>query len=254
MNDYRLDLATRHFEKFIDDLSNFYLRRRRERLKEDPVARESLAFILNEFSKVIAPFMPFLAERIYRTVEIRNQIKKKSVHLESWPKEFQVPDYFTANNDSFEEIFLTKEQQKKILEEIDEVRSLITELQMLRQKNNIPVRQTLSSATVKSKLEKEILEKYFEIIKDELNIKEIILGNENSLDLNMTSELKREGEQRELSRNIKDKRKELNLVSNDEIILTITEDKKYLLDGEYLKDMKVKEVKLGDAISIEKFN
>jgi hypothetical protein len=55
-----------------------------------------------------------------------------------------------------------------------------------------------------------------------------------------------------LSRTIKDKRKELNLVSNDEIILTITEDKKDLLDEEYLKDMKVKEVRMGDTINIEK--
>jgi hypothetical protein len=136
---------------------------------------------------------------------------------------------------------------------MEDVRNLVTELLMIRQKNNIPVRQPLSSATIKSKLEKEILEKYFEIIKYELNIKEIILGNENDLDLNISPELKREGEQRELSRTIKDKRKELNLVSNDEIILTITEDKKDLLDEEYLKDMKVKEVREGEVISIEKF-
>lgn len=232
MNEYRLDLATRPFEKFVDDLSTWYLRRSREKLKDgDMETLAVMGFVLSQFAKVIAPFMPFLSERVYLSINEQSPYKKESVHLESWPEIYK------------------NEFDKNVLAEMEEVRNLVTELLMIRQKNNLPVRQPLASATVASKID----EKYFDIICDEVNVKEILLGSENSLDLNLTPELKREGDQRELSRAIKDKRKEFGLVPSDEIVLTVTEDKRSLLNEAYLKEMKVREVKAGDELNIEKF-
>ncbi len=252
IENYRLDNAARQFEKFVDDLSTWWLRRSRERLKgtngekDKKLSQFTLVKVLNEFSKVIAPFMPFISERIYQSVNkntSNNQSslnaaawqRKESVHLESWPKEI-------VNID------------EKILKEMEEVREMVTSLLMIRQKNNIPVRQPLAKAFIN----KNINEKYFEILKEEINVKDINIvdaGEENNLDLNLTEELKREGEQRELSRKIKDKRKELNFVSSDNIKLFISENKKDLIDNEYKKEMKISEVifeKADDILNIER--
>ena len=87
MDRYELARATRPIRGFIDDLSTWWLRRSRERLKSDNAfeqadALKTLREVLEEFSKIIAPFMPFIAERIYS--DIGGQ--KASVHLEKWSK------------------------------------------------------------------------------------------------------------------------------------------------------------------------
>ncbi len=235
MNEYRLDQATRPLEKFIDDLSTWWLRRSRERLKGESGEEEkmnaefTLYKMLNEFSKTIAPFMPFLAERIYLSVNKENSEKKESVHLEAWPKNIFVVD-------------------EKVLEEMDEVRSLVTEALMQRQKNNIPVRQPLSKLWTKIKLDK----KYIDILKEEVNIKEILIGevkeyseNQNViLDLEISSELKREGDYRELTRKIKDLRKEKNLTPSDIAVLFVESSKERIdfitsFTNELKKDCKL---------------
>jgi len=212
MDEYRLDQATRPFVDFIDDLSTWWLRRSRERLKGDISLEEKLSsqatlyFVLNEFSKIIAPFMPFLAERVYQSVNKDNTNKRESVHLESWPK----------NN---------LEVDDKVSFEMKEVREIVTEALMIRQKNNLPVRQPLLKLFTKI----DFHQKYFDIVKEEVNVKEIILDeyqdykeNQNIiLDLQITKELKREGDYRELTRKIKDLRKENNLTPNDVVNLTI---------------------------------
>lgn len=240
MNEYRLDQATRPIEKFIEDLSTWWLRRSRERLKEDIYIEDksnaefTIYKILNEFSKIIAPFMPFLAERIYLSVNNKNVNKKESVHLESWPKS----------------IFNIDE---KVLEEMNDIRGLVTEALMQRQKNNIPVRQPLSKLFINKKID----EKYLSILKEEINIKEILIDNSKEyskdqnviLDLEITPELKREGDYRELIRKIKDLRKEKNLTPNDIAILFIETDKERIdfiksFKEELKKDCKLSEIKL----------
>ena len=106
-----------------------------------------------------------------------------------------------------------------------EVREIVTEALMIRQKNNLPVRQPLLKLFTKI----DFHQKYFDIVKEEVNVKEIILDeyqdykeNQNIiLDLQITKELKREGDYRELTRKIKDLRKENNLTPNDVVNLTI---------------------------------
>lgn len=239
MNTYRLDQATRPFDKFIDDLSTWWLRRSRDRLKgEDSSSAEYVLYkVLNEFSKIIAPFMPFLAERIYQSVNENNGNKRESVHLESWPKEFMVVD-------------------DKVLTEMTEVRSLVTEALMVRQKNNLPVRQPLFSLTTKINIDK----KYFEILQEEINVKEIIIDeNQNYdadknliLDLELTAELRKEGEYRELTRKIKDFRKENNLVASDIVSLLVKTNLERIdfiksFEEELKKDCKLSDIKFEEA-------
>lgn len=235
MGVYKLDSATRPFEKFIDDLSTWWLRRSRERLKgegeEKEVAQFTLFKILTEFSKVIAPFMPFIAERVYQSVSLENEKAKESVHLEAWP-----------------EIFV--EIKNEVLGEIEEAREVVTELLMIRQKNNIPVRQPLATAFIN----KNIKEKYLNIISEELNVKkiEVKLDGENSLDLTLTEELKREGEYREFSRKVKDLRKEKNLTPNDSISLLVKATKERIgliksFEEKIKKDTKLSEIKYEES-------
>lgn len=224
---YRLDVAVSKVTEFIDDLSTWYLRRSRERIKDGDVeALGTMGYVLIELAKVLAPATPFIAERIYQSVLGTTD----SVHLQSYPKEMEV--------------------NESELKEMKEVRDVVTDLLMLRQKQNVPVRQPLSSATIN----KNINTKYFEIIKEEINVKDISIDEaaQNNLDFNLTPELVREGKQRELSREIKDKRKELGLVATDFIAVTIDQDRADLLDENYKQVMNIKEVRFGDGLYVDK--
>ncbi|MFO0743856.1 MAG: class I tRNA ligase family protein [Candidatus Paceibacterota bacterium] len=241
MDQYRLDQATRPFEKFIDDLSTWYLRRSREKLKnDDDETLYTLYFVLNKFSLVIAPFMPFLAERIYQSINKNNKDKKESVHLEKWPEKF----------------FSLRSNKEEILLDMQKVRDVVTEALMVRQKNNIPVRQPLSSLTTKIKID----EKYFEILKEEINVKDIKIDEKQNyeegkniiLDLEITPELKKEGDYRELTRKIKDLRKENNLVASDVVSLLIktNSERKDFIESfkeELIKDCKLSDIKFEES-------
>ena len=81
---YEFDRASRPLADFIDDLSTWYIRRSRDRFKSKDASDRSQAlvatrFVLNEFSKLMAPFMPFTAEDIYQKTKLAGA--KESVHL-----------------------------------------------------------------------------------------------------------------------------------------------------------------------------
>lgn len=225
---YKLDEAVSGVDLFIDDLSTWYLRRSRDRLKDGSVeALETMKYIFTEFSKAIAPVMPFMAERVYQDVLGTNE----SVHLQTYPEK--------------------KSVDENVIKEMRDVREVVTSLLMIRQKNNLPVRQPLSLATINKNIDK----KYFEIIAEEVNVKEIKV-NEGSeaceLDMNLNPELIREGKQRELAREIKDRRKELNLVAADEILLFIDADRYDLVDEQYKTEMKIRECHVSEDFIVEK--
>ncbi len=245
---YKLDEAVEGIEKFVDDLSTWYLRRSRDRLKDgDAEALQTMHYVFVEFAKVIAPIMPFLSERLYLRVQDKNVLaddknKKESVHLESYPNKKEVDEISLGN--------------MRIL------RDLVTEILMERNKHKLPVRQPLNNVTLNNFLTDwsygyEAKDQYVNIIKEETNIKNIIFKNGSSifpceLDTVLTPELIREGKQRELSREIKDMRKELGLVSSDYISLTIEQERIDLVNDEYKKEMKIAEVKISDIFAVEK--
>ncbi len=203
LDKYEIDRAMRPIVSLIDDLSTWYLRRSRDRFKSDDVVERNDAiatthWALIEISKLIAPVMPFYAEYLYKKIAGPNG--KESVHLESWP-EYSEVDLEVINNMKL-------------------VRSMVELGLASRNNSKIKVRQPLASFTFAT--EAKLAPEYLNIIADELNVKMVKVGEKDELDTNITSELKMEGDMRELVRMIQDKRKEENWNVGDKGTLTIT--------------------------------
>lgn len=193
---YKLLEPVRLLRDFIDDLSTWYLRRSRDRLREgDESAKQTLYFVLKTVSKYMAPFAPFFAESLYQNLKTAED--KESVHLEDWPT-------LPPASDSIEE-------------EMKEARNVVTFALEARSKANIKVRQPLKTLVIK----KHIPEDYRSIIADEINVKEVLIDSnlefEIKLDVLVTEELKEEGLLRELARSIQDKRKEAGCSPTDKV-------------------------------------
>jgi isoleucyl-tRNA synthetase len=208
---YEIDRAVRPISEFIDDLSVWYIRRSRDRFKsEERSDKESALYttraVLIEFSKLLAPFMPFFAEDIYQ----RMKGEKESVHLEDWPKLQNVDE--------------------KLISDMKNVREIATKALEARMNAKINVRQPLSTLKVKSDIPKD--EKLLSIIKDEVNVKSVLSDSELNtfawLDTNITPELKIEGEMRELVRVLQDMRKEAGLTVDKIINIDIGENYMYI--------------------------
>ena len=227
MDKYELDKAVRPLADFIDDLSTWYIRRSRERFKvnsgDAQRASSITRYVLSEFSKIIAPFLPFIAEAIYKSLQNTN-----SVHLENWPN-------------------LNKKLiDKNLLNSMAEIRKIASLALEARAKAEIKVRQPLVSLSIKrqvtsDKYNKELLD----ILKDEINVKNIIfdgkIKTEVELDTKITPELKTEGQLRELVRIIQDLRKEAGYTPKDKIYLWLEGPKEIEFTlNKYLKDFKEK--------------
>lgn len=205
MDKYELDTATRGIDKFVDDLSTWYLRRSRDRFKgndkgDKEYALSTIRYVLFEFSKLIAPFMPFMAEDIYQ--KVKGEKDKESAHLEVWPEARKV--------------------DKKLIEKMANTRHLVELALAARAEKGIRVRQPLSSLKVKSEKGKGI---FHELIQDEVNVKKVIFDSNISekveLDMTITPGLKKEGQLRELIRNIQDLRKKEKLTPHDAVELVV---------------------------------
>lgn len=191
MENYELSRAAKILPGFIDNLSNWYIRRSRKRFwksendGDKKEAYQTLYYVLTQLSKVMAPFTPFISEEIYK-----NLTKEESVHLTDFP----IAD----------KSLISEELNKKMRN----TRSIIAEALQLRAKNKIKARQPLSELTITNyKMEKEFLE----IIKEEVNVKTIKIksGSKSKIELNteISEELKLEGYAREIIRFIQKMRK-----------------------------------------------
>lgn len=238
MEAYDMSLATRPFEKFIDDLSTWYLRRSRERLKDGDVeAKQTLYFVMKSLAKLLAPFTPFIAEDVWQRLKHENDVE--SVHLAVWPK--------VQKRWSLLSLF-KKDNSSKLINEMEEARSIVNVGLKERQKSGIPVRQPLALFTAPvSSLSSD----YVDIIKDELNVKDLGFSGEFSLDTNITPELRKEGQYRELLRAVQDMRKTANLIPSDMITLCVEtgeEGKELALffQEDFRKVAGIKEIKFGN--------
>lgn len=205
LDNYKLLEPVRAVRDFIGDLSVWYLRRSRERIKSgDEDARQTLYFVLKTLAKLLAPFAPFTAEDIWLKLKMNPPTggDVESVHLTGWPKAGKI--------------------HSGILENMRITRTIVSLGLEARQKAKIQVRQTLAKLEVKNlNLSKE----YIELIKDELNVKKVE-ENKNlefdvKLDAKITPELKAEGDYREFMRSIQDRRKELGLSPGDKMALPV---------------------------------
>lgn len=201
---YELDRATRPITDFIDDVSVWYLRRSRDRFKSQDVsdkkdAVSTLRFVLRNLALVMAPSMPFYAEYLWGRV--CEESDAQSVHLGTWPEGGTVDPV--------------------VIGEMSIVREFVTVALEARTKANIKVRQPLASLTTNIELE----EQYKELIRDEVNVKEIVCNTTATervvLDTEITPELKAEGNVRELIRQIQDLRKQSGLEAKDRITLIL---------------------------------
>ncbi|HQK64111.1 MAG TPA: class I tRNA ligase family protein, partial [Candidatus Staskawiczbacteria bacterium] len=183
---YRLDLATRPLTDFIDDFSVWYLRRSRDRFKEESQdktdALATLRFVLENTALVIAPAMPFFADYLFTAVRMDDGVE--SAHLAKWPE---------ADNKK-----INKDLEEKMLQ----VRNVVNLALAERISAGIKVKQPLASLKVKNKISEGLLY----LIKDEINVKEVIFDDkiekEVGLDIDITEELKEEGVLREIIRQV----------------------------------------------------
>jgi isoleucyl-tRNA synthetase len=201
---YKLDVATRPLALFIDDLSAWYLRRSRDRFKEESAdkvaALATLRFVLHRLSLLIAPTTPFFAEYLFQAV--RESEDEESVHLAMWPEESQQPKFWQR--------LFSSDKSREIISAMEEARALVTAALEARDKAGIKVRQPLGTlfVPVASKLPQALLD----VIAEEVNVKAVQRrGEAVELDTTMTEELREEGFVRDTIRAIQAFRKESGL-------------------------------------------
>ena len=196
--------AIGYAEVFVSDLSNWYVRRIRDRVgptvkngedKDD--AYQTLWQVLVTFSKVLAPMVPFVSEEVYK-----NLTGEESVHLANWPEYRK--DLYNA----------------KLEDQMNAAQKIVEEAHSQRKEKKIKVRQPLASLTYNGpdKLSEEVCR----VIADEVNVKRIEFSKKSSsikvnLDVSLTDDLVEEGNARDLVRNIQDLRKNEGLALDDKI-------------------------------------
>ncbi len=167
MDEYDLNKAVRAINNFVnEDLSNWYIRRNRRRFWESELTVSKKAVygttyeVLLGICKLAAPFIPFVTEELYRALT-----NKESVHLEDYPV--------------CEESMIDEKIEKRM----DLVRDLISLGRYVREEAKIKVRQPISEALIDGK-NKDLINDLTQLIKEELNVKEVIFTNDLNLYMN----------------------------------------------------------------------
>lgn len=207
---YRIDAAAREFITYIDDLSNWYVRRSRNRLQHPKSEVEkqevfgTLYRVLVTVSKALAPFMPFVAEDMFR-----NLTGEESVHLVDYP--------------------IVDEINNAVLQQTKLVREMISQALAARAAAKIKVRQPLSRLMLPATA-KDFSESDLAMIQEEVNVKRVIISDhdEMKLDITITDELKVEGIARDIIRHGQGLRKTAGFALDDRIALLFVTEKENL--------------------------
>ena len=165
LNNYRIPEAARALQEFVDDMSNWYVRRSRERfwakgMEQDKInAYMTLYTALVTISKAAAPMIPFMTEEIYQNL-VRSVDKDaiESIHLCDFPK--------------VEEAWINKELE----DDMEELLKIVVLGRAARNTANIKNRQPIGTMYIKA--DKEMGQFYTDIIADELNVKEVKFAND----------------------------------------------------------------------------
>ena len=213
MEAYNIPAALSSVLEFIDDMSNWFVRRSRRRFwkSEDDQdkleAYSTLYYVLIYLAKILAPFTPFLAEELYQKMTgagVVNSEIPESVHLLDWPEAGVI-----------DEAVLTK--MAKTREII--TAGLAERMKKTETEAQIKVRQPLAKLVYAG----EKLDDFYEqIIMEEVNVKSVEHGEALALDKTLTQKLLEEGKIRELIRFVQAARKKAGLNVDDRIKLMVS--------------------------------
>ena len=208
MDNYNVVKTSRSMMSFVDELSTWYLRRSRDRLRtadENPEAVAVFGYTLVVLAQLFAPFTPFFSEWVFHQLVDDT----KSIHHTDWP---------VAQSET---IHTQLEQRMK------SVRAAVEKVHAARSEAGIRVRQPLASVTVQATTT-EPKQNLLDVLKDEVNVKEVIWNAVETeetvtLDTTLTPELKAEGEAREVMRQIQKLRKQAGLSLGDTATVQVPE-------------------------------
>jgi isoleucyl-tRNA synthetase len=202
LEDYDTVKACNKIAQFVNDFSTGYIRLNRERFENDKDAKDTLGYVLENLSKISASIIPFVSEKIYLSLDKKNS----SVHLQEYPK------------------FNDEEVDSTLLKDIELIREVISKGLAERDKAQIGLKWPLQRATICGKY-LDFEEELIEILKSQLNVKEIVIEEEEELkvvlDREITPELESEGYAREIARQVQEFRKKLGLSKKENIELYI---------------------------------
>jgi isoleucyl-tRNA synthetase len=168
MDTYQLSQVTEPIASFIDQLTNWYIRRNRARFWSEEANRdreeafETLYTVLLKLSQITAPFIPFLSDEIYQQLKLPHH--PESVHLTDFPQ-------YQANL-----------RREKLEKEMEAVQTIVSLGHALRKEHKLKVRQPLAQAhLITGNAEAfDALERQKHLIADELNVKEVVLEKDEA--------------------------------------------------------------------------
>lgn len=208
MDEYNIPKALSGVLPFVDDLSNWFVRRSRRRFwKSEDDGDKAEAYwtlwkVLSKLAQILAPFTPFLAEELWQNM-VADGDAKNSVHLTDWTEPGEI--------------------DQEILDQMARVRLVINEGLALRMRKSedekqVKVRQPLNKFVYQGEKLPDWGE---EIVREEVNVKHVENGESTWLDKEITEELAREGWTRELIRAVQSARKKAGLMVDDRIKLSV---------------------------------
>ncbi len=250
MENYNIPESVKLIQPAIDNISSWWIRRSRDRFADGDVnALQTLYAALVQFVKTFAPQMPFITEELYQGL-VAGVLDngRESVHLELFPEV----------DESSVDVAL--------LEEMELVRKVCSLGQSVRVTNALKVRQPLAKAYVFAAGDtKKLRSELVDVVKDELNVKEVVVTDEPALgdglvsnefegmtvtlDTNLTQELKEEGTLAELKRQLQNLRKTSGLKMGELVTLKLNlSDESVKSVVEKYVDVLKKDISLNDVV------
>lgn len=207
---YQLSKAVNEIFLFVDDLSNWYVRRSRRRFwkSEDDQdkleAYQTLHYVLVRTSQILSPWAPFISEKLYLSLTKHTNLPE-SVHLCDWP---------TAGK-----------MNNKLINHMQQARDYINQGLAQRASAGIKVRQPLGSVSIPS-----LPDEFEQVIAEELNVKKVrwVKSTTVTLDTELTEDLKLEGTARDIVRLVQSARKKAGFEVSDRIKLSLVSNDNHI--------------------------